>query len=233
VFAQIDNYNFYSALLIGFMSSAHCVVMCGGVASILSANIPLHHRNTPSKLLYLLAYNAGRIFSYCVAGALLGYSFGFFAFKSHLLFSLLQLVSGIMLVLVGLYIGQWLNVISYVERLGKALWTKISPLAKRQIPFKSPYGAISFGLVWGWLPCGLVYSTLTWAAASGSSAQGALIMLGFGAGTLPAMFAIGIVANKLKLLLQHRVIKYLSALLIITFGVQHIYISVVNLPFWR
>jgi len=233
VLAQIDNYNFYSALLIGFMSSAHCVVMCGGVASILSANIPLHHRNASIKLVYLLAYNAGRLFSYCMAGALLGYSFGFFALKSHLIFAILQLISGVMLVLVGLYVGQWLNIISYIERLGKTLWAYISPLAKRQIPFKSPYGAISFGLVWGWLPCGLVYSTLTWAAASGSSGQGALIMLGFGVGTLPAMFALGIVADTIKTLLQHRLVKHLSAILIIGFGIQHIYVSIANLPIWR
>jgi len=225
-FDQIQDFNFYAALLVGFMSSAHCIVMCGGVASILSANIPLHHNGWTMRLFYQLAYNLGRISSYCIAGALLGYSFGFFAVKSHLVFTLLQLVSGVMLILVGLYITQWLNIIVYVERLGKGLWSLLSPLAKRLIPFQSPAGAVSFGIIWGWLPCGLVYSTLTWSAASGSAAQGALIMLGFGLGTLPTMLAVGFVSGYLKSLLEMKIIKYISGLVIIIYGVNQIHRSV-------
>jgi len=222
---QVEHFNFYAALLIGFMSSAHCIVMCGGVVSILSANIPLHHNHGITRLAYLLAYNGGRILSYSIAGALLGFSFGFFALKSHLIFEILQLVAGVMLVLVGLYISQWLNLISYIEKLGQRPWKLLSPVAKKLIPFQSPLAAIPFGFVWGWLPCGLVYSTLTWAAASADPVQGSLIMLGFGLGTLPTMLAVGLLSSHLKSLLQLKIVKYCSAIIVISFGFNIIYTS--------
>lgn len=225
MFEQAQQYNFYAAMLIGLLSSGHCIVMCGGVVSVLSANIPLHHNHGTKRMLYLIAYNSGRIFSYCIAGALLGYSFSFFALKSHTVFQVMHFLSGTMLVLIGLYIGQWLNAISYVERLGKGLWQLLAPLAKHLIPFSSALGAVPFGFVWGWLPCGLVYSTLTWAAASGSTLQGASIMLGFGLGTLPTMFLMGYLSSKLKSLLQNKIIKSISGIIIIAYGLNILSIS--------
>lgn len=216
----IEHYNFYAALLLGLMSSAHCIVMCGGVVSILGANIPMHHNQGFTRVSYLLGYNIGRIFSYALAGALLGFSFGFFALKSHIAFHLLHTISGIMLVLLGCYIGQWFNAISAIEGIGKGLWRFVSPQANKFIPFKTPLASLPFGFVWGWLPCGLVYSTLTWSAASGSALQGALIMLGFGLGTLPTMFAIGYFSSAIKSFIQNKYIRQLSAFIICAYGLN-------------
>lgn len=216
----IEQYNFWAALLVGFLSSGHCVVMCGGVVGVLSANIPLHHNHGIMRLMYLSCYNVGRILSYCIAGALLGFSIGFFALKSNILFSALQLLSAIMLIGIGLYICQWVNFISQVEKLGKGLWRVIAPFANRFIPLKSPINAIPFGFVWGWLPCGLVYSTLTWSAASASAFDGALIMLGFGLGTLPTLLAIGVFSAKLNSLLTSMIFRQLAGIAIIVFGLR-------------
>lgn len=225
---QLDQFNFYAALLIGLLSSGHCIVMCGGVVSVLSANIPLHQNHGSMRFAYLLSYNLGRILSYCMAGALLGYSFSYFGVKSHIIFQAMHLLSGLMLILIGLYIGRWLNAISHIEQLGKSLWKVLAPVAKRLIPFKSPLSALPFGLVWGWLPCGLVYSTLTWSAASGTALDGAAIMLGFGLGTLPTMITVGFVSSKLKSLLQNNFVRSISAMIIIGFGLNILYLTLLD-----
>jgi len=129
-------YDFWAALMVGFLGGGHCLSMCGGIVGAFSANIPIHHRaSLRFKLPYLLSYNLGRILSYCIAGALIGFSVQFFAVKSHIVLQLMHLVAGTMLVLLGLYIGRWFNGITKIERIGQFGWRFISPLAKRFIPF--------------------------------------------------------------------------------------------------
>lgn len=212
-------YDFWAALMVGLLSAGHCLGMCGGVVGAFTANLPLHHKLSPiHKIQYIIAYNIGRITSYCVAGSLIGYSVSFFAFKSSSALYVLQLVAGLMLVAIGFYLANWFDVVRKIEVIGKGIWPKISPLAKRFVPFKTPLSALPFGMIWGWLPCGLVYSTLTWSAASGSATSGALIMLGFGLGTLPAMLSMGYFSNQLTLLLSNTFIRLTCSLIIITYG---------------
>ena len=123
-----------------------------------------------------------------------------------------------MLVSIGLYLANWFNLVRKIEVIGKKLWPLVSPIANKFVPFKSPISALPFGMIWGWLPCGLVYSTLTWSAASGSAASGALIMLGFGLGTLPALFSMGYFSQQLKTLLANKYVRVISALVIIGYG---------------
>jgi len=75
------------------------------------------------------------------------------------------------------------------------------------------------GLLWGWLPCGLVYSVLVAALATGSALEGGALMLAFGLGTLPALLAMGMAAVRLKRFLQHLWVRRGSGLLVLTFGV--------------
>ncbi|WP_435273703.1 sulfite exporter TauE/SafE family protein [Psychrobium sp. nBUS_13] len=215
----MSDYDFWAALTVGLLSAGHCFGMCGGVVGAFSANLPLHHRlSHVHRIQYVLAYNIGRIASYCLAGALIGYSVGYFALKSSILLYVLQLIAGIMLVSIGLYLANWFNLVRKIEVIGKQLWPIISPIANKFVPFKSPLSALPFGMIWGWLPCGLVYSTLTWSAASGSAASGALIMLGFGLGTLPALFSMGYFSQQLKTLLTNKYVRVISALVIISYG---------------
>ncbi|MGB0897940.1 MAG: sulfite exporter TauE/SafE family protein [Psychrobium sp.] len=215
----MNDYDFWAALTVGLLSAGHCFGMCGGVVGAFSANLPLHHRlSQVHRIQYVLAYNIGRITSYCIAGALIGYSVGFFALKSSILLYILQLVAGFMLVSIGLYLANWFNLVRKIEVIGKKLWPLVSPIANKFVPFKSPLSALPFGMIWGWLPCGLVYSTLTWSAASDSAASGALIMLGFGLGTLPALFSMGYFSQQLKTLLANKYVRVISALVIIGYG---------------
>jgi len=214
-----NEYDFWAALLIGFLSAGHCFGMCGGIVGAFSANLPIHHRlSSRHKVLYLITYNSGRILSYITAGALIGHSVSYFALKSSLFLHSIQVISGLMLIGIGLYIANWHKVIRFTEKLGSVFWPYISPISSRFVPFKSPLSALPFGFIWGWLPCGLVYSTLTWSAASGSALNGGLIMLGFGLGTLPAMLSMGFFSEYLKTVMSNSWIKIASALIIICYG---------------
>ncbi|AZU48066.1 cytochrome biogenesis protein [Aeromonas hydrophila] len=95
------------------------------------------------------------------------------------------------MIALGLYLAGWWQGVLLLERIGAKLWPHLKPLAGKFIPFTSAWQALPFGMVWGWLPCGLVYSMLTWSAAAGSAGGGALVMLFFGLGTLPTLFALG------------------------------------------
>jgi sulfite exporter TauE/SafE len=220
------NIDFYAAFAIGLMGAGHCIGMCGGVAAALTLGMPGQERK--NRWLYLLAYNVGRIFSYSIAGAIIGGAFAGMAaysgYSSALI--LLRLFAAFMMIALALYLGQWWQGITKIERVGQSLWKYISPVAKSFLPLKSPFSALPFGVLWGWLPCGLVYSTLSWAAVSGSAIGGASVMLAFGLGTLPAMLLIGSVAEHAKHILRNLFFKRASALLLLAYGVHTGYIAI-------
>jgi uncharacterized protein len=216
-----------SAFMLGFFGSAHCLGMCGGLASALGLNtapptkniIATHNRSsqTSGHPLFLLAYNIGRISSYCMAGLIVG-SLGFWLSKQLAALEVLRYLAASMLILMGLYLGQWFNGILWTEKLGSKLWPYIQPLSKRFIPIKSLKDAFFVGIVWGWLPCGLVYSALIWASLEASTLGSALIMLAFGLGTLPSMLASGLFAQQLSGFIRQLWFRSTAALLMITFG---------------
>lgn len=205
---------FITAFLIGIGGSVHCIGMCGGIVAAFTFAIPKGALHLP----YLLAYNLGRILSYVAAGALAGALGAALTHKAALGAAVLQLVSGFFLVLLGCYIGNWWRVLTHVEKAGQLLFRHISPLGKRFLPFSTPLYALPYGMIWGWLPCGLVYSTLTWSIASGSAQSGALVMLGFGLGTLPGMLAIGGLGESLKSWLNREIVRKILALSMFFFG---------------
>ena len=128
-----------------------------------------------------------------------------------------------------LYVSRlWFGLL-VLEKAGQFGWRFIKPIAQYFLPLKHPAFAFPLGFFWGWLPCGLVYSTLSWAATSGSTENGALIMFGFGLGTLPAMLTIGSVSQQLKLTLNHHYFRYASGLLLAVFALHTLYVAVQQL----
>lgn len=205
--------DFLSAFLIGIAGTVHCVGMCGGVAMAFSSAIP----SKGNKLYYHLAYNGGRVSSYIIAGAAVGYLGSIGEARLDIAFPLLPFLSALFLILMGLYIGQWWMGLSKLEAIGSLLWRFISPISKKFLPFKTPFHAYFYGGIWGWLPCGLVYSALVWSMSSGGPQQGALVMLFFGLGTLPALLSTALGGDLIKTLLRDvRVRKTLAFSLIIT-----------------
>jgi uncharacterized protein len=180
-----------AALATGVMGGVHCAGMCGGIAASLSAAArgPALPRQ--------LAFNAGRIGSYAAAGAIAG-SVGSVITSAAVLDARLVLLvlANLFIVAIGLYVAGWGGGIVRMESLGRGLWRRIEPLRRRFFPIDSTARALGAGAVWGWIPCGLVYGMLVLAIASGSAAQGALVMAAFGLGTLPSLLVTGFAATK-------------------------------------
>mgnify|MGYP000754620258 CR=1 FL=1 len=198
---MIEEFSYFSAFVIGLMSGVHCVGMCGGIVGALGLGVNQQtHSSSSSYLSMLLAYNFGRLLSYTLAGALMG---GIGWLLSHWLMIrnfqlLLQFMAAVMMIFLGLYLSGWWTVLRHMERLGSLLWRRIEPLSKRLLPVSHVSQAVILGMLWGWLPCGLVYSVLIWSVSAGNFQQGALLMLFFGLGTLPNLLAMGFFVRQLS-----------------------------------
>jgi hypothetical protein len=175
----------------------------------------------PSTLPYQLGYNLGRITSYVVAGGIMG-GLGMLLTEVVSIYPLQQallVIAALFMILLGLYLGGWWMGLARIEQLGGRLWTRIEPFARRLLPVHSPGQAWMLGLVWGWIPCGLVYSMLVWTVSAGSVLKGAGLMLAFGLGTLPNLFAMGMVAGSLARWSKDVRVRRLAGVLVIAFGV--------------
>jgi sulfite exporter TauE/SafE len=215
--------DFFSAFVIGVLGSGHCLGMCGGITSMLTSAISNNTSHSKTQLIF--GYNVGRILSYTLIGGIVGFSGSIAAKQIGVPLAGLRMVAALFLVFLGLYIGQWLMWLNRVEKLGKRLWKYLSPYSKNFIPVNSPKKAIALGALWGWLPCGLIYSMLTWSLASGTALNGALIMTFFGLGTLPALLVMSYGAIKTKAIISNLVFRKLMALSLIIYGLYSLYIA--------
>ena len=221
--------DFFAAFLIGLTGGVHCFGMCGGIVGALTLGLP----PTPdhplvARLPYLLAYNAGRIVSYVTAGALAG---GVGGWAAHLVSVHhaqlgLQIFAGLFMILLGLYLAGWWPILSRLEQAGGVLWRRIEPIGRRWLPVRTPAQAFGIGLVWGWLPCGLVYSVLVWAISAGGALNGGLLLLCFGLGTLPMLLAMGAFAAALAGFVRHPAVRQLAGALVILFGIYEIGVAI-------
>jgi sulfite exporter TauE/SafE len=218
-----------AAFLIGLTGGVHCFGMCGGIVGALTLGLPSNGGHPlRTRLPFLLAYNLGRITSYVTAGTLAG---GVGAWAAHLISVHhaqlgLQIIAGLFMILLGLYLAGWQGTLSRLERAGGALWRRIEPLGRRFFPVRTPLQALGIGLVWGWLPCGLVYSVLVWAMGAGGALEGGLLLLSFGLGTLPTLLAMGTVAATLAGFVRRPGVRAAAGALVILFGVYEISLAV-------
>ena len=207
---------FIAVFLIGFLGGTHCLAMCGGIVSALTVPLP---GDRPAWPLHL-AYNLGRVSSYTVAGAAMGAlgSLGLLLNGVLPVQLTLYVAANLMLVALGLYLTGVTRALSFSERLGRRLWDRIQPLTRRFLPARSVAQALPLGLLWGFLPCGMVYSALTLALLAGSAARGAGLMLAFGLGTLPNLLLAGLLLKRLRDLTRGRSLRLASGLLVLSFG---------------
>ena len=224
-----SNTLFLAAFLLGLTGGVHCFGMCGGIVGALTLGLPPAPGHSPwTRWPYLLAYNLGRIASYTAAGALAG---GVGAWATHWLAVhhaqlALQIFAGLFMILLGCYLAGWWLLLARMEQAGGVLWRRIEPLGRRLFPVRTPVRALGIGLVWGWLPCGLVYSVLVWAIAAGGAAQGALLLLSFGLGTLPVLLAMGATAATLAGFVRRPAVRHAAGALVVLFGVYQIVVAV-------
>ncbi|WDY59574.1 sulfite exporter TauE/SafE family protein [Pseudomonas sp. PSKL.D1] len=203
-----------SALVLGLLGGGHCLGMCGGLMGALTLAIPPEQRGRRARL--LLAYNLGRILSYASAGLLLGLAG--WAVASSPAAQVLRVIAALLLIAMGLYLAGWWSGLTRIEALGRGLWKHIQPVASRLLPVSSLPRALLLGALWGWLPCGLVYSTLLWAASQGNAGYSAALMLAFGLGTWPVLLATGLAAERVNALLRRRSVRVAGGVLVMVFG---------------
>ncbi len=213
----MTDFGFIAVFVVGLLGGVHCIGMCGGIVGIFTSQVQKDKARWP----FHLAYSSGRIISYSIAGALVG-AIGQAGLLlrdavpvQHLLFAL----SSFMLVALGLYLAGVWGVVSRLELIGNGLWARLQPYSTRILPVNTLPRAFGLGALWGWLPCGLVYSVLLTALASGSAVQGGLIMLIFGLGTLPNLLAIGLFWESIKSRVQSLRVRRTAGLLVAALGV--------------
>ena len=230
--------------VIGLLGGVHCVGMCGGIVSAFSIATPGRRpfpvavtaapADTPAAApagpaflaaaadsgTRVLAFNAGRIGSYAIAGALAG-----------LLGSVPALINvaavqtaaywlaNAMLVALGLTLMNAWHGLARVEQVGQLLWRRVQPAIRRLLPVRHVGQALALGGLWGWVPCGMVYSVLMTALLTGSALNGALVMLAFGLGTLPLLFSIGVAGTAMQGFLQRPRVRLAAGALVLAFGV--------------
>jgi len=204
---------FLALFLVGLLGGTHCVGMCGGIVGALSMG-------GPPRFSLHLAYNGGRILSYVAAGAIAGALGGLTTTLSGQLplRIALYVLANLMLIALGLYLMGITQALAFTERLGQNLWKRIQPMTRRFLPARTPAQAFPLGLLWGWLPCGLVYSALATALTAGSAGRGALLMLAFGLGTLPNLLLAGFLLARLRDWVQLRAVRIAAGLLVAGFG---------------
>jgi sulfite exporter TauE/SafE len=211
------DFSIIAVFFVGLLGGVHCLGMCGSIVGILTSQLP----KTKTLWPFHLAYSGGRVASYSLAGALVGLlGQAGLMFRDqvpiqHLLFAL----SSVMLIALGLYLAGVGNFVRRIEGAGRGLWQRIQPLTRGLFPVTTPLRAFLLGTLWGWLPCGLVYSVLVTALASGDVKHGALIMFAFGLGTLPNLLAIGLFWEKIKSKVQAPKVRMTAGLLVVMFGV--------------
>ncbi|MCQ4242604.1 cytochrome biogenesis protein [Stutzerimonas stutzeri] len=203
-----------SAFVLGLLGGGHCLGMCGGLMGALTMAIPAEQRG--KRLRLLVAYNLGRVLSYAAAGLLVGLA-GWAVAKSPAAMAL-RVVAALLLIAMGLYLAGWWSGLTRIETMGRGLWRHIQPVASRLMPVRNMPQALFLGTLWGWLPCGLVYSTLLWSASQGDALDSALLMLAFGIGTWPVLLATGLAAERMTALLRKRGVRMAGGIMVILFG---------------
>jgi sulfite exporter TauE/SafE len=190
-----------TAFVVGLLGGVHCMAMCGGVVAALALRAPAGRTGGRSGgALRQLAYNGGRVTTYAILGAVAGAlgALGLRAPDARPVQIALLVAANAIVVLLGLSVAGLPGPARFLERAGGLVWRGVRGLGGRIAPAESLAGAVAAGLVWGFLPCGLVYGVLATAVAAGSAARGALVMAAFGAGTLPNLLAAGLAAETLR-----------------------------------
>jgi sulfite exporter TauE/SafE len=189
------------ALVMGLFSALHCLSMCGSIIGSLTLSLRREIRENKAQLVpFVFSYNIGRITSYAIGGYFAGLLHNVLMLplgegQGH---RILQIISALIMAGAGLHIAGWFPRFAYIEKAGGLIWHRIEPYGRRLIPVETLPQAYFFGMIWGWLPCGLVYSVLVSALAAGSPGKGALFLLAFGLGTLPNLLLMGWAAESLR-----------------------------------
>lgn len=214
-----------TAFAAGLLGSAHCLGMCAGISGLFAAGGGVASATT--QFIRAIAYNAGRVLSYALLGTAVAAVGSTVVDALPTLATPVRLASGALIILIGLQVAFNWHFLSSIERAGGVVWKRLAPLAAGMIPATSNAKALSLGLIWGWLPCGLVYSVLLVAATTDTPLHGGLVMIAFGLGTMPAMVSSGLSAARLAAFMSRN--RLGAGLLIVLLGIATLAVPLISL----
>ena len=213
-----------TAFVTGLLGSAHCFGMCAGISGLFAINASVASLKTQVPKAF--AYNLGRVLSYAFLGVVVGVLGKTIVSSIPDIAAPVRFASGALIILVGLQLAFGWRILSPLETAGSKIWKRIAPAARGLVPVETTTQALGLGLIWGWLPCGLVYSVLLLAATTTDAVGGGLVMIAFGLGTMPAMMATGISASKIAQFMSGK--RLGAGLLIIVLGLATIAMPVMK-----
>lgn len=225
-----------AAFMLGLAGSTHCLTMCGGVHSVLALNkrpspddsVIASSRgmaNAIESLNNVAFFSLGRVLSYGLAGLALGSVSQVLKVAAPEIVPWARLLSGVLLLALAFYAGRWWMGLARVEKLATYFWQAIQPATAALFPPRSGFAALGLGALWGWIPCGMVYSALAWAVLAGPPVHAFALMLFFGFGTLPAMLSAGAMSRGLADVLEKATVRNAGAILLLCFALWTIYES--------
>lgn len=205
-----------AALLAGFFGGTHCIGMCGAIVVLFEQQ----HASSRNMWVRRGLYNIGRLAFYALLGTVAGAGGAIVTRVAGLNSGLmiLRLIAGLLVIAIGLNLVFNWSAIRFLEQAGAGIWRRLSPLARHFLPITSPLRSLAAGFIWGALPCGLVYSAVAMAATGGSATNGALVMLAFWTGTLPALVLAGASAERLTRWKSNRIFRRVAGALMILIG---------------
>ena len=204
-----------AALTLGLLSAPHCLAMCGGIMSAFSLSPASAATSRTSVVVH---YSLGRLTGYVLLGVIAGTLGMALSMTGSMAPAMLRLFAGFMLVVLGAYTLGFTSMVQRFEKLGYGLWQGATNSVGR-IDLSQGRQQFLAGILWGWLPCGVVYSVLALAMGSANPLFAGLVMLSFGVGTLPAVAATGIAAGRLISWLRDHRTRLAVGLSLVGFGI--------------
>ena len=197
-----------AAFVVGLVGSLHCIGMCGPIAIAL----PVPNSGNLSFFTGRILYNLGRVATYSFLGAALGLLGNKIALAGAQ--QAVSIVLGVVIIIAVLLPQKYKNHFAQhtlTQKLAQPLKANIGVLFK-----KGTFSAMFLiGILNGFLPCGLVYVALAGAIASGDVISGAAVMILFGLGTVPAMFAASVFGKFINIGIRAKLRKAVPVLAII------------------
>ena len=215
---------YITAFLLGLFSTVHCIAMCGSVIGALTLSLPMDVRESQRKMFpYVFNYNLGRLLSYGCAGFVMGLLSSPIAnYGGH---AILRYCSLVVMIAMGLYLAGWFPKFARMEQIGAPIWKLLQPMGQKLLPVRQRSQAFFLGMIWGWLPCGLVYSALAIAIAAVDPIKASIVMLAFGIGTLPAVMGAGLFTGFLASIARIKHLRQFAGAAIIIMAVMTVFLA--------
>ena len=222
-----------TAFFVGLLGSGHCFGMCGGIAAGLGSLTVNQGSEGQVKHRFMSAFlfNLGRILSYAILGIIAA---TILAGVGKVLnvpqwSMVLRFMTALMIFLIGVqFLFNW-QTLAGIEKIGARVWKHVLPIAVKASSLPGGSGRLLLGLCWGLLPCGLVYSVILTASASGSAISGATVMFAFGLGTIPSMLGMSLAAPALAAMLSDQWTRKLMGAALILLAVISVSLMVVKM----